>query len=245
MANCAETSKSWRKFLNEEGIYPGILQKDMIISYTKCSRGYLQKVLQTTSLETLAFEVRYLFKRMHYHGVEKELKYLKQSAKLGYLGVYQLLSERLEDKNPYVEEYFFHETNLHEAAGQGHLSICQFIMKHTVDKNPASISGWTPLHFAARSGHLEVYRFIMNQVEGKNPWTSANGLTPLHQAAEYGHLDVCKLIVEIVDNKNPWSRYHTTPLEIAEKRGHFEICSLITSAIGKYFLRTKRLKVYK
>ena len=134
MANCAETSKSWRKFLNEEGIYPGILQKDMIISYTKCSRGYLQKVLQTTSLETLAFEVRYLFKRMHYHGVEKELKYLKQSAKLGYLGVYQLLSERLEDKNPYVEEYFFHETNLHEAAGQGHLSICQFIMKHTVHR---------------------------------------------------------------------------------------------------------------
>ena len=75
------------------------------------------------------------------------------------------------------------------------------------------------------------------------------GLTPLHYAAMRGQLEMCKLILEMVDNKNPRTHHAIygkwTPLDWAEENGHFEVCRLITSAIGKYFLRPKRLKIYK
>ena len=156
-ANCAKSSKSWWEFLNEEGI----MQKSMIQSYTKCSRGYLQKILQTTSLETLAYEVRN-FSKLTNVRFEKHYN-LMLAAEHGYLGVYKLIAEKCDNKNPDV--YGFGHTALHEAADQGHLSICQFITKHTADKNPETITGETPLHYAAQNGHLEVYRFILEPLK--------------------------------------------------------------------------------
>ena len=214
-ANCAESSKSWWEFLNEEGI----LQKSMIQAYTKCSRGYLREILQTTSLETLAFEVRNFFKLTH---VRCEKHYLMLAAEHGYLGVYKLIAEKCDNKNPDMTDIFGH-TALH-------------------------FTPFTPLHYAARNGHLEVYRFILEHLTDKNPG-DMYGLTPLHFAAMRGQLEMCKLILEMVDNKNPRTPHACygkwTPLDWAEENGHFEVCRLITSAIGKYFLRPKRLKIYK
>jgi hypothetical protein len=41
-------------------------------------------------------------------------KYFMQAAELGHLGVYQLMAETVEDKNPRV--YWHHPTPLHKAA---------------------------------------------------------------------------------------------------------------------------------
>ena len=42
-------------------------------------------------------------------------------------------------------------TPLHEAAGNGHLSLCKFIMENLEDKNPEDSDGFTPLHLAAQN----------------------------------------------------------------------------------------------
>ena len=184
-------------------------------------------------METLALEVHNVFKSTNAISVAN---IILGAAELGHLGVYQLVTEKW-DKNP--PSTF--TTPLHKAAGRGHLSVCQFIIKNTMNKNPEICSGptvgWTPLHFAARSGHVEVCRLIIKHAREANPETP-NGLTPLHYAARYGHFEVCKLIVENVYDKNPRSQrvFHGcwTPLGVAEKYGHLAICRLIRSAIHKW-----------
>ena len=162
-------------------------------------------MLQTTSLEALAFEVRNFFELAHpktiIHPDECDEKYLMHAAELGHLGVYQLMAEKFEDKNP--REYWYHPTPLHRAAARGHLSICQYIIKHTKNKNPTS------------------------NIENRD------GVTPLHLAARSGHLEVCRIIVKHAEVKNPKSSDGYTPLELAENHGHFEICELITSEMGE------------
>ena len=235
-ANCAESSKSWWEFLNEEGI----LQKSMIQAYTKCSRGYLREILQTTSLETLAFEVRNFFKLTH---VRCEKHYLMLAAEHGYLGVYKLIAEKCDNKNPNI--YGFGHPVLHEALERFDNYV--MIIRNMVS-NPETVAGLTPLHYAAKNGHLEVYRFILEHLTDKNPG-DMYGLTPLHFAAMRGQLEMCKLILEMVDNKNPRTPHALygkwTPLDWAEENGHFEVCRLITSAIGKYFLRPKRPSIIR
>jgi len=246
-ANCAESSKSWWEFLNEEGI----LQKSMIQAYTKCSRGYLREILQTTSLETLAFEVRNFFKLTHVRSacVRCEKHYLMPgllmlAAEHGYLGVYKLIAEKCDNKNPNI--YGFGHPVLHEAIER--FAADYYSLKRNMVSNPETVAGLTPLHYAAKNGHLEVYRFILEHLTDKIPG-DMYGLTPLHFAAMRGQLEMCKLILEMVDNKNPRTPHALygkwTPLDWAEENGHFEVCRLITSAIGKYFLRPKRLKIYK
>merc|ERR1712086_452190 len=189
-ANCAESSKSWWEFLNEEGI----LQKSMIQAYTKCSRGYLREILQTTSLETLAFEVRNFFKLTH---VRCEKLYLRLAAEHGYLGVYKLIAEKCDNKNPDI--CGFGHPVLHEALERHDNYV--MIIRNMVS-NPETVAGLTPLHYAAKNGHLEVYRFILEHLTDKNPG-DMYGLTPLHFAAMRGQLEMCKLILKMVDNKNP------------------------------------------
>ena len=111
--------------------------------------AFLQEILQTTSVEVLAFEVRNVFKSTNSNSVAN---IILGAAELGHLGVYQLVTEKCVDKNPPSLHRF--TTPLHKAASRGHLFICQFIVENTRFKNPEICSGptvgWTPLHFAAR-----------------------------------------------------------------------------------------------
>ena len=104
------------------------------------------------------------------------------------------------------------------------------------------------LDFAIQSG-LPLRQFQRKLLLKDKTPGDMYGLTPLHFAAMRGQLEMCKLILEMVDNKNPRTPHAIygkwTPLDWAEESGHFEVCRLITSAIGKYFLRPKRLKIYK
>ena len=64
----------------------------------------------------------------------------------------------------------------------GHLAICELIIKNIDNKNPTDNNGKTPLHMAAQCGFLDICKLIMKNVEDKNP-ADYSGETPLHLAA--------------------------------------------------------------
>ena len=94
------------------------------LTFHRLPWDFLQEILQTTSVETLAFEVRNVFKSTKSSSMAN---IILEAAELGHLGVYQLVTEKCVNKNP--PSLF--TTPLHKAAGRGHLSICQFIIENT------------------------------------------------------------------------------------------------------------------
>ena len=91
--------------------------------------------------------------------------------------------------------------SLRKAVEQNRLDICELVVQHAKDKNPADQEGTTPLHEAAWNGHLEIARFIIERVEDPNP-ADQDGWTPLHVAAQKGHLDIAQFIIKRVKDPN-------------------------------------------
>ena len=129
---------------------------------------------------------------------------------------------------------------LHIGAEVGQVSLCEFILKITKDKNPKQklncfqiekyFAGWTPLHEAAKGGHLVICYMIMNEISDKNPGDDS-GATPLHKAAKKGHLEICKMIMNKVTDINPRDHEGRTPLHEAAKEGHLEVCKMIMNEV--------------
>ena len=130
---------------------------------------------------------------------------------------------------------------LHIGAEAGQVSLCEFILKITKDKNPKLNKwnefylegidlGWTPLHEAAQNGHLVICYMIMNEITDKNPG-NANGYTPLHAAALGGQLETFKLIMNKVTDINPRDNEGWTPLHGAASYGHQELCKFIVDKV--------------
>ena len=120
-------------------------------------------------------------------------------------------------------------TPLHLAASNGHVKICQLIMEHLSDKNPANdywLGGFTPFHEAAKNGHLAVCQLMIDNLADKNPATTAARVTPLHLAAQNGHVALCNLIMENLVDKNPRCSSGTTPLSRATLHLKFEVCQI-------------------
>lgn len=144
--------------------------------------------------------------------------------------IYQLIMDKVEDKNPKGLNLAI--TPLHIAAEQGHLSIAELIIDQIVDKNPTCLRGLTPLHCAAEFGHQSVVDLILSNVQDKNPKTnSGTGLTPLHLAVFGGHLSIVKSILKACQNpmdKNPADYMsHQTALHIAVKKGRLDIVKIL------------------
>ena len=131
---------------------------------------------------------------------------------------------------------------LHIAAEAGQVSLCEFILKITEDKNPGTdncevvdryryCEGWTPLHDAAFHGHLLICSMIMDEIQDKNPGDE-DGYTPLHAAAAGGHLETFKMIMDKARTEiNPSDNEGWTPLHAAAKRGQREMCKFIADRI--------------
>ena len=81
---------------------------------------------------------------------------------------------------------FLDQTPLHQAAENGHIDVCQYIMKNTGDLNSKCRWSKTPLHYAACNGHLEVCKYIMENTKDHNPRT-LSGLTPIDLARTKNH----------------------------------------------------------
>ena len=112
------------------------------------------------------------------------------------------------------------------AAENGHLLVCQLIIRNADDKNSKTNNGLTPLHLAAKNGHLPVCELIIENVDDKNP-AALNGCTLLHLAAKEGHLDIVRLIVETGVDKNTLFNGQT-PFDMASSFKSFTFYKLLS-----------------
>ena len=136
----------------------------------------------------------------------------------------------------------------------GDLSVFQYILARTGNKNPKDSQGLTPLHIAVQLSNLEITKQILKKLNGKIPSKTlhhcaakngdlnmfktlfdhftdktqqSNGVTPLYYAAQYGRLDICKFIVSNSSQLSSKYKSGDTPLHIAAKEGHLEVCKLL------------------
>ena len=232
---CYEASRAWKTHFDQREF--DVLTTRLIREKTGCSVRQIKRTLLTTSLETLLFQLEEVFQKVDdwdpnmsfemkmwmfdpedpWKDSRCENYYLNRAVELGYIDVYELMVENMDNKNP---------------SGEGMFRHCQ---------------GETPLHSAAKNGHVELSRIIMKDLSDKNPSGRFRALTPLHLAARYGHFDVCELILNQVDIKNPLAKsivvdggYRTsqvvlcyTPRDVANAHGHQDICSLIDNVIKR------------
>ena len=121
----------------------------------------------------------------------------------------------------------WHQSPLHKAAYNDHLSSVYYLLKHTnarVDAKDAH--DMTPLHYASLRGSLAVLRLLISKSNTVDP-LSKQGNTPLHLAAALGHYSCVLTLVSdsaIVDILN---KSGLTPLELSRTFGHEAISRLL------------------
>lgn len=80
------------------------------------------------------------------------------------------------------------------ACGQGHLSVCQWLVEYAhADYQRSDDRGRSCLIYACRSGHIEVIEWLLTMV---SPQSTHTGWHPLHFACSAGHIDVVKILVQ-------------------------------------------------
>ncbi|NXO04563.1 ANR39 protein, partial [Rhinopomastus cyanomelas] len=86
-------------------------------------------------------------------------------------------------------------TALHYASRNGHLGVCQLLLRWGAPCNPRTPGGATPLHRASYCGHLAIAQLLL--AHGADPTIrDEDGRTSLHKAAEQGHRELCALLLQ-------------------------------------------------
>ena len=120
-----------------------------------------------------------------------------------------------------------HLRPLINAACNGHLEICKFIIANSQDEKEPTPSGFLPpLHAAAMYGHLDVCQFLFENGTDIDLKDSL-GFTPLHIAAYNGRPDICKYLIAKSAKTNHRNDYACMPIHYAAQEGHFEVCKII------------------
>ena len=127
-------------------------------------------------------------------------------------------------------------TPLHLAAAEGHLEICQQMLKVIKDKhpngrfigdvNPKDKVGSTPLHYAASKGQLNICKLFMQILTDKNPKNNIR-ITPLHFAEQNGHISVIELFANNLEELNKTNKNKWTPLHYAAFNGYLEVAKML------------------
>ena len=127
-------------------------------------------------------------------------------------------------------------TAFHMAARNGCREICELIIDHLEDKNPADYKGMTPFHNASEKGHFDVCKMIIQNIDNKNP-AARDGCTPLHLATKHGHLEIVRLIVETGVDKSPLFK-GKTPLDfLVRHRSRYSFYKLLSANISQIWPR--------
>lgn len=121
------------------------------------------------------------------------------------------------------------ETALHEAAEEGHLEVCQYLIDNGARVNAVDDDGETPLHEAASEGRLDVVKLLFLSGARINP-RDREGLTPLAQAARSGKLDVVTFLVYRRAAVDVADKSGRTPLMWAVAEGHTEVADVLRRA---------------
>ncbi|KAM6341838.1 ANR39 protein, partial [Podargus strigoides] len=105
--------------------------------------------------------------------------------------VLELLERRGEPSQPDLAGY----TALHYASRNGHLGVCQLLLRWGARCDARTPGGATPLHRASYCGHLAIARLLL--AHGADPAAiDLDGRTSLHKAAEQGHRELCALLLQ-------------------------------------------------
>ena len=117
-----------------------------------------QKVLRNTPTEKIK-EIFVIIKQfVEYDLIRKKLQWSPFfiAAAQGNLAFWKYTMERIN----YTNSKKGGVTAFHIAARNGSLEICELIIDHLEDKNPADYNGITPFHNASEKGHFDVCKVI-------------------------------------------------------------------------------------
>ncbi len=120
-------------------------------------------------------------------------------------------------------------TPLHYAAANGHLDLCEILIKEDADINASNDLDYTPLHLAAWQGHAEIILMLFNTNHLIIEATDHNGATALHLAAEAGHVDAVKVLIALHANMHSMNNKGLMPVDVAVQNGKFAVAEILVA----------------
>ena len=119
-----------------------------------------------------------------------------------------------------------HDTPLHAASSNGHISAVTLLLDHGADVNMTNNRGRTALCKAFDGHHLEVMRSLLGH--GADPDAQDNYFGPLtHSASGLGQAEVVRLLLQHNADVNTAARYNYTPLHWASMNGHANVAQVL------------------
>ena len=88
-------------------------------------------------------------------------------------------------------------TALFKAATNGHLDVCQWLVREDlVDVNAKDVGGLNALHIAAMESRTEIVGLLLEETSIDVNEQNDSGSTALHFAARYNGIEVAKLLLK-------------------------------------------------
>ena len=234
MTNCKEVSRFWSVFLDEKKVqWFRILQKyagNMVYFFN----DWKIVLMKTPSkiFKTLALQAHEYFEANPELVKENtQSSPLSIAAAWGVLEIYEYVSEKYKSIGCNASDCTVRSMQeslpLCNAATNGCLEVCKFIIANSQDEKEPTPSGFMPpLHAAGMYGHLDVCQFLIENGMDKDLKDSL-GNTPLHTAAHNGRPDICKYLIEMSAKINQRNGHTYMPIHFAAREGHFEVCKII------------------
>jgi ankyrin repeat protein/truncated hemoglobin YjbI len=131
------------------------------------------------------------------------------------------------------ERYTYDRTLLHNVAGQGNLSIVEFLLHLGADPNARDQSGHTPLYFVGNASYgvngADAVRILIQGGANVNAQEQLKHCTALHMAARRGNIPVAEALLDCGAQREARDKLGDTPLHRAVKCGKTEMVAFLLS----------------
>ena len=154
----------------------------------------------------------------------------------------ELCLRRGADINSY--EATTHQTGLHLAASNAHISTMKLLLKNGADLESRDNNQETPMLLAARAGHVEAVKFLLQEARASVKATDRMGRSTLIHAIKSVNLELVEFMLQyqpdmqVTDKEWGW-----TPLHYAAASGSVEMCAYILEKGGNVYSYSKKGKL--